>query len=110
MSSETQEIQHDQHSHPGAKQYIVIGVILTVLTIVEVALFYLEDSLAGLTTPLILLLSAAKFILVVLFYMHLKFDSKVFSGIFLFPFALGTLVIVGLFLLYHVLPTTYGIR
>ena len=44
-----------------------------------------------------------KFVLVVMFYMHLKYDSKIFTGIFLFPFALATLVIVGLTILYHVL-------
>jgi len=38
-----------------------------------------------------------------MFFMHLKYDSKVFTGIFLFPFALATLVIVSLFLLYHLL-------
>jgi cytochrome c oxidase subunit 4 len=44
-----------------------------------------------------------KFVLVVAFYMHLKYDSKLFTGIFLFPLALGTLVICALTILYHVL-------
>jgi heme/copper-type cytochrome/quinol oxidase subunit 4 len=39
----------------------------------------------------------------VLFYMHLKYDSRVFTGIFIFPFTLGVIVIVSLILLYHVL-------
>ena len=48
-------------------------------------------------------LSAAKFVLVVMFYMHLKYDSKMFTGVFIFPMALAALVIGGLTILYHVL-------
>ncbi|CAN5617738.1 hypothetical protein BH23GEM6_BH23GEM6_02770 [soil metagenome] len=103
MSSETREIQHDQHTHPGNAVYVKIGVILTVLTAIEIAIYYMEDHLGAVAAPLILILSAAKFILVVLFYMHLKYDSRAFTGIFLFPFALGVLIIVSLTLLYHVL-------
>ena len=50
------------------------------------------------------MLSAGKFALVVMFYMHLKFDSRIFSGVFLAPFSLATVVIIGLFLLFKVLP------
>ena len=49
-----------------------------------------------------MVVSAAKFILVVMFYMHLKYDSKVFTGVFIFPMALAALVIGSLYLLYHV--------
>lgn len=109
MSSQTREIVHDQHTHPthSTRTYWLIAGVLTVLTVGEIGLFYLENTLGGLAPPLILVLSAAKFILVVMFYMHLKYDSRVFSGVFLFPFALGSLVVVGLFLLYHILPTAY---
>jgi cytochrome c oxidase subunit IV len=103
MSSETREIMHDQHTHPGNAVYVKIGVVLTILTAIEIAAYYVEDQLGGIAAPLILVLSAAKFILVVLFYMHLKYDSRAFTGIFLFPFTLGVLVIVSLILLYHVL-------
>jgi hypothetical protein len=34
--------------------------------------------------------------------MHLKFDNKLFTGIFVFPAVLGTLVIGGMILLFHV--------
>jgi cytochrome c oxidase subunit IV len=103
MSSETREIQHDQHTHPGNRVYIIVGVILTVLTGIEIGIYYVEDQLGAVAAPAILVLSAAKFILVVMFYMHLKYDSRAFTGIFIFPFTLGVLVIVSLILLYHVL-------
>jgi cytochrome c oxidase subunit 4 len=105
MSSETHEIAHDKDTHPvGATgTYWTIGVILFVITALEIGAYYMEDTLGAAAVPIILALSAAKFILVVMFYMHLKYDSKVFSGIFLFPLTLGALVIVGMTLLYHVL-------
>jgi cytochrome c oxidase subunit IV len=105
MSSETREIMHDQHSHPvhGTRTYWTIGAILFFVTAFEILAYYMEESLGPSAVPVILALSAAKFVLVVMFFMHLKYDSKVFSGIFLFPLALAALVILGLFLLYHVL-------
>jgi cytochrome c oxidase subunit IV len=103
VSSETREILHDQHTHPDNSVYIKIGVVLTVLTAIEIAAYYVEDQLGAIAAPLILILSAGKFVLVALYYMHLKYDSRTFTGIFLFPFTLGVLVIVSLILLYHVL-------
>jgi cytochrome c oxidase subunit 4 len=105
MSSETREVLHDMDAHPvhGTKTYWVIGGYLFVLTALEIGAYYVEEQLGSLATPVILILSAAKFILVVMFYMHLKYDSKMFTGIFLFPMALATLVIGGLTILYHIL-------
>ena len=105
MSSETREIAHDEHAHPvhGTRTYWIIGGILIAMTALEVAAYVIEESLGKLAAPTILALSAVKFALVVMFYMHLKYDSKLFTGIFLFPAALGTLVISGLIILYHVL-------
>jgi heme/copper-type cytochrome/quinol oxidase subunit 4 len=52
---------------------------------------------------MLLLLSAAKFALVAMFYMHLKQDSKLFSGIFVFPLIIATVIILSLMVLtaYH---------
>ena len=104
MSSESREIMHDQHSHPvgATRTYWIIGVILILATGVEVGAYAGADVLGALANPLVMIVSAAKFILVVMFFMHLKYDSKVFTGVFLFPMALATLVIGGLWLLYHV--------
>jgi cytochrome c oxidase subunit IV len=104
MSSESREIMHDQHSHPvgATRTYWLIGAILIVATGVEVGAYAGGDVLGALANPLVLVVSAVKFILVVMFFMHLKYDSKVFTGVFLFPMALATLVIGGLWLLYHV--------
>ena len=105
MSSETREIMHDQESHPvhGTRTYWIIGAILFVVTALEILAYYIEGTLGFAAVPVILALSAIKFVLVVMFFMHLKYDSNVFTGIFMFPFALGTLIIVSLYLLYHLL-------
>lgn len=108
MSSEQREIAHDQHSHPGPKQYVMIGIILTLMTVVEILAYYAEEDWgilsAGMAAAVIAILSAAKFITVVMYYMHLKFDSKIFTGIFLFPAALAILVIGAMYIVQQVLP------
>lgn len=105
MSSETHEIMHDQHTHPvgATKTYWLIGIALILITGVEISAYFYEDLYGALATPTVLVLSALKFVLVVAFYMHLKYDSKLFTGVFLFPMALATLVIGSLILLYTVL-------
>jgi cytochrome c oxidase subunit IV len=102
MTSETREVAHDQHAHPTNRFYAVVAVWLIVFTAVEVAFYYFEEwgwVAEGVAVTVILVLSALKFLGVVLFYMHLKFDHKLFSGIFVFPALLGALVISSLWLL-----------
>ncbi|HEX2095451.1 MAG TPA: cytochrome C oxidase subunit IV family protein [Longimicrobiaceae bacterium] len=107
MTSETREIIHDQHAHPTNRFYIVIGGILILLTVLEI-LGYVGETRGvfsqGTAALVIGVLSAAKFFAVVAYYMHLKFDSRIFTGIFLFPAMLGTLVIVGLYMAQQILP------
>lgn len=101
-SSEAHEVAHDTHAHPGPWKYVGIGIVLTVITAVEVAIFYVP-ALAGVLVPSLLLLSLVKFVLVVMFYMHLKFDSKVFTTVFVAPLTLAVGVVVSLIILFKVL-------
>jgi cytochrome c oxidase subunit 4 len=104
MSSEAAAVNgqdHGSHATPGF--YWAIGGILTVITAVEVAIFYIP-ALAGVLVPLLLTLSAAKFVLVVMFFMHLKYDSKVFTLLFLSGLVLATFMTVALIILFQVLP------
>lgn len=52
-----------------------------------------------LVVPILLILSAAKFALVAMFYMHLKQDSKLFTNLFVWPIILAAAVIMGLIVL-----------
>lgn len=109
MSSETREIAHNQHSHPTSRFYITIGVILLLLTVFEIVGYVAEERgilPQGLAVTIILILSAMKFVAVVAYYMHLKFDHKLFTGIFVFPAILGTLVIGAMIVLFQVLHGT----
>jgi cytochrome c oxidase subunit IV len=63
--------------HPSVGEYVEIGVILAVLTGIEVALFYAPLT-ANVTVPALIALTFAKFALVVMWFMHLRFDSKIF--------------------------------
>ena len=98
-----QDAQEHTSGHPTWRTYVVVGAILTAITAVEVAIFYVE-ALAKWLVPLLLVLSAAKFAIVVLFYMHLKFDSKIFGRVFYAPLLLGALVVVGMVILFKMLP------
>ena len=77
-----------EHAHPGAAEYIRIGLVLTLITAVEVAVYYFHP-LRPVLPPVLIALSAVKFSLVVMFYMHLKFDSRLFSAMFLFGLAMA---------------------
>jgi cytochrome c oxidase subunit 4 len=109
MTSELREVAHNQHAHPTNRFYIIVGVILIALTVLEVLGYMGEESGTlgpGMATTIILFLSALKFLLVVALYMHLKFDHKLFTGIFVFPALLATLVIGSMILLFGPLHGT----
>ena len=84
-------------AHPGVQTYLAIAAVLTGITVVEVAIFYIPAiSRTVALAPILLLLSAVKFALVVMFFMHLKPDSKIFTLIFAVPLALAGFVILAL--------------
>ena len=86
--------------HPTPATYFKIAMILSALTAVEVAIFYITPLSYGII-PILAVLSIGKFALVVLYYMHLKFDSKVFSGMFFFGMFVATGVIFALMALFN---------
>ena len=88
-----------EHAHPGAKEYLAIATVLTVLTAIEVAVFYIP-SLKVILVPTLLTLSTVKFALVAMFYMHLKFDHRLFSWLFVVPMLIAALVILALLKLF----------
>ncbi len=101
--TEHQEAVQSEHAHPGYGTYVIVAAVLTVLTAVEVAIFYMP-ALRSVMVPLLLALSAAKFTLVVMFYMHLKFDSNVFTSVFVAPLTLAVIVVVALIVLFWYVP------
>lgn len=62
--------------------------ILAVITAAEVAIYYIDwIQEKGLLIPLLFLFSLVKFSLVVLWFMHLKFDSRTYARFFVMGLA-----------------------
>jgi cytochrome c oxidase subunit 4 len=93
---------HDDGAHASVGFYWMIGIILAVLTGLEVGAYYME--LGAVEVPLLLGLSVAKFAIVVMFFMHLKTDSKVFTWLFVAGLVLAVFMVSALMMLYHVVP------
>ncbi|HEV7663659.1 MAG TPA: cytochrome C oxidase subunit IV family protein, partial [Chloroflexota bacterium] len=92
-----------EHAHPGPKTYTLIGVVLAAITLTEVWA-YTQEFLRPALVPILLVLSALKFVLVVGFYMHLRFDHPLFTGVFGFGLAVGASVITALIFLFGQYP------
>ena len=103
MSQETQiatENMEEVHTgHPTPATYFKVAMILTAITAIEVGIFYLEF-LGYWIIPILTLLSTAKFILVAMYYMHLKFDSIIFSTLFVTGLLLAAGVVLALLALF----------
>lgn len=72
-----------EHSrdHPSDLQYVYVALVLAAITLAEVLVYYAE-SLGKLLIVILVVLSAIKFTIVVLWFMHLRFDSKLFRRFF----------------------------
>ncbi|MDP2470619.1 MAG: cytochrome C oxidase subunit IV family protein [Candidatus Palauibacterales bacterium] len=90
-----QSNEHVQHAHPSNGTYVLVAAVLGVLTAVEVAVFYLE-AVRPVLVPLLLTLSAAKFTMVVGFFMHLRFDSKLYRALFVGPLVVAIAVMIAM--------------
>ncbi|MEY3701369.1 MAG: cytochrome C oxidase subunit IV family protein [Gemmatimonadaceae bacterium] len=89
------------HAHPTGATYLKVAVILTVITIVEVWAYYIPALVASpLFNPSLIVMSAAKFAIVVLFYMHLKYDHKLFKALFTGPLIIAGATILALLFLF----------
>ncbi|MGH7411309.1 MAG: cytochrome C oxidase subunit IV family protein [Candidatus Methylomirabilis sp.] len=90
-----------EHSHPTWGTYLKIAVVLFVLTAIEVMVYFVPFlQTSGLVVPILLALAAVKFALVAMFYMHLKMDHQLFSGLLVFPLIIATAVILALMTLF----------
>ncbi len=81
VPAEVEELLPPPEGHPSAEVYVQVGAILAVLTALEVAVYYI-DALEGALLGILLVFSTAKFALVALWFMHLRFDSRLFSVLF----------------------------
>jgi cytochrome c oxidase subunit 4 len=88
-----------QVGHPTPLTYFKVAMTLVAITALEVGVFYVEDLGKGII-PILVVLSGTKFALVAMFYMHLRYDARLFSGLFVGGLALSFTVgiaLLGLF-------------
>ena len=87
------DVEHDDH--PSEGQYWKIFFILFAVTAVEVALFYFElPGPVHVNNAALGILAIAKFIVVVAYFMHLKFDNRILRRLFVTGVVLAVLVYV----------------
>ena len=89
------------HVHiSGVNAYLVIFAALVFFTILTVALSYIH--LGPFNLAIAIVIATIKATLVVLYFMHLKYDSKFNALVFV-----GTLCFVGVFLAFTIFDTGY---
>jgi cytochrome c oxidase subunit 4 len=98
------EATHGEHGseHPGERKYIEIAMILAGITVIEVAIYYIQwvhDK--GLLVPMLMAMSAVKFTVVVGFFMHLKFDDRRLTYMFVTGLLFAFSIIMALYALFH---------
>jgi cytochrome c oxidase subunit IV len=102
MSTETQHANdahtadeaHDEHDgHWSDLDFIKLAIALAVVTALEVAMSYTIDFWGPFFIPVLLLLMAVKFFAVVLYFMHLKFDNRLFG----LMFYMGLVLAIGVY-------------
>lgn len=103
MAYDTNAATHgeDEAEHASVRTYLVIAAILTVVTAVEVATYFMPwlQERQGLLFFSLAVLSIAKFGLVVGYYMHLRYDATFFNRVFIFPLIIAVAITVVLVVL-----------
>ena len=92
---------HDDKEHWTEIQYIKLAFGLAIVTALEVLLIYIQDDVGALFLPLMLTMMAIKFFAVVLFFMHLKFDNRLFGLLFYTGLGLAVGVYVVALMTFH---------
>ena len=105
MSDQNPQAAHahtaDHHEHPTWKQYKWVAFWLTLITAVEVWVYYTPFKDSSLFAPTLLVMSAVKFTIVVAYYMHIKYDHWIFKRLFLMGLGVATFTVMALLFLFH---------
>jgi caa(3)-type oxidase subunit IV len=91
---------HDQHAEAheshGTGFYWMVGAVLAVITAIEVAIFLVKDTIGHeLFLAILFLLSIAKGVGVVMFFMHLRGDARIFQFVFIVPLIFAVTMCLG---------------
>jgi caa(3)-type oxidase subunit IV len=86
--------------HPTPLTYFKVAMTLAIITAFEVGVFYIEDLGIGIV-PILVVLSTVKFAMVAMFYMHLKYDSRLFTSFFVAGLLLAATVVIAVLALFR---------
>ena len=86
-------------AHRSQLFYVGVFLALAVITIVEIGVFYVD--VTAVRVPSLIILSAGKFALVIMFFMHLKGDRRFFSLLFIGPLFIGAAMLLALTVLFE---------
>ena len=93
------EAHHEVHI--DWKTYRWVALILFVITVAEVWAYYIPGfSATRWFVPMILILGTVKFVIVVMFYMHLKYDARLFRALFTGPLIIAVITLISLMFLF----------
>ena len=82
------------HDHPSPKQYVWVAIILALVTAIEVAIYYIDffKENSNFLIAFLLAFAFVKFVMVALWFMHLRFDSRLFRRFFVTGVILSLLI------------------
>ena len=94
-----QDTAHHERPHPKDIFYVKIAAALAAMTALEVSTYFWNYGKVFL--PLLLVLMSIKFVMVVLFFMHARFDAKVFGRLFWTGLTLALAVYIAALSMFH---------
>jgi cytochrome c oxidase subunit 4 len=92
------DVDHADHvEHPSDLLYVKVALALAALTALEVATYFWEDIFGSKPSTMALVLTLfpmmiIKFVTVIFYFMHLKYDNPLFKRVFLFGLILAVIV------------------
>jgi cytochrome c oxidase subunit IV len=77
--------EEERHDHPSPRQYVFVAVILAIVTAIEVGIYYIDyfKENSNVLIAFLLAFAVVKFIMVALWFMHLRFDAHLFRRFFI---------------------------
>ena len=85
---------HEAHDHPTDATFIKVAIFLAIVTALETSTYWWPEALHTVAMVTLLVLMTIKFFVILLWFMHLKFDSKLFS----LMFYIGLVLAVGCYM------------
>jgi|SRR3954451_9518318 cytochrome c oxidase subunit 4 len=92
-------VEHE-HAHPREGEYLLVALFLALVTGAEVVLYYVKIDFR-IYAPLLGVLAMVKFATVAMFFMHLRFDSRIFRWVFVTGIVLAVTVYTVVLLTFH---------